>query len=282
MKQKVGFARAMAAEPELLCLDEPFSALDVLSAEALRGELLELWTSHAIPTQAILMVTHNIEEAVFLADRILVMDKEPGRVIGELSVGLRHPRHRKDTAFQGIVDKVYSEVAGQTEPEAPAAEQPPRPGHRLPRPRFNALAGLLERLQDEGGRADLHRLGGDLNMELDDLLPVVEAAEMLGFARVEGGDLSSLPAGEAFAAASILARKEIIAGRMLRQSTIRWIYETLQADDDGRVVEGFFLDRLKDDFGGDAQGELEAAIGWGRLAELFAFDDDTDEIYLEG
>src|SRR5207253_446004 len=99
MRQKVGFARAMAVEPELLCLDEPFSALDVMSAEAIRGELLELWTGGKIPTKAILMVTHNIEEAVFMSDRILVMDKQPGRLVAQRVVGLGHPRERRDPHF---------------------------------------------------------------------------------------------------------------------------------------------------------------------------------------
>src|SRR5512136_1377742 len=117
MRQKVGFARAMAVEPELLCLDEPFSALDVLSAEALRGELLELWTSGNIPTKAILMVSHNIEEAVFMADRIVVMDKEPGRVVATLQISLPHPRDRKSPQFIAKVDLVYATLAGQTQPE---------------------------------------------------------------------------------------------------------------------------------------------------------------------
>jgi NitT/TauT family transport system ATP-binding protein len=114
MRQKVGFARAMAVEPELLCLDEPFSALDVLSAEALRGELMELWLKKKIPTKAILMVTHNIEEAVFMADRIVIMGKDPGHIVTEISVTLHQPRQRKDTAFQSLVDKVYAAVAGQS------------------------------------------------------------------------------------------------------------------------------------------------------------------------
>src|SRR5512139_1870518 len=160
MRQKVGFARAMAVEPELLCLDEPFSALDVLSAEALRGELMELWLSKSIPTQAILMVTHNIEEAVLMADRIIVMDKDPGHVVAEMPVILRHPRQRKDTAFQALVDKVYAAVAGKTLTEAEELGHAPGQGRirRLPRARLNALAGLLEKLAADGGRADLYRL----------------------------------------------------------------------------------------------------------------------------
>jgi NitT/TauT family transport system ATP-binding protein len=283
MRQKCGFARAMAVEPELLCLDEPFSALDVLSAEALRGELMELWLSKAIPTQAILMVTHNIEEAALMADRIVVMGKEPGHVVAEVSVGLHHPRHRKDTAFQAIVDKVYALVAGKTESEAEALGAAPGRGKvaRLPVATMNRLAGLLEKVKEEGGKHDLYRLSEELALELDDVLPVVEAAETLGFATVDQGDLMLAPLGEAFAEASILARKEILAGRVLRLPTIRWIYETLQQDDDQRIDEDYFIDKLQSDFGEYAKDQLDTAVDWGRYAELFAYDDLTGELYLE-
>ena len=165
MRQKVGFARAMAVEPELLCLDEPFSALDVLSAEALRGELMELWLNKSIPTRAILMVTHNIEEAVLMADRVIIMDKDPGRIVAEMSIGLRHPRRRKDTAFQAIVDKVYAAVAGKTLPDAEELGQAPGKGktRRLPPARLNALAGLLEKLSNEGDR--IGQVGADVETQ---------------------------------------------------------------------------------------------------------------------
>ena len=284
IRQKCGFARAMAVEPELLCLDEPFSALDVLSAEALRGELMELWLSKSIPTQAILMVTHNIEEAVFMADRIVVMDKDPGHVVAELNVTLHHPRHRKDTAFQAIVDKVYALVAGKTEPETEAlGTAPGLPGEtiKLPTATINRLAGLLEKVNAENGRHDLYRLTEELALELDDVLPVVETAELTGFATVDQGDIVLTPLGQTFADASILARKEILAGRVLRLPVIRWIYEALQQDDDHRVASEFFVDKLQSDYGDLAQEQLDIAINWGRYAELFAFDDNTDELYLE-
>jgi NitT/TauT family transport system ATP-binding protein len=145
MRQKVGFARAMAVEPELLCLDEPFSALDVLSAEALRGELMELWLKKKIPTKAILMVTHNIEEAVLMADRIVIMGKDPGHIVTEIGITLRHPRQRKDTAFQALVDRVYAAVAGRSKPKDEAlGTQPGQPGvtRALPNAHLSALACL--------------------------------------------------------------------------------------------------------------------------------------------
>jgi NitT/TauT family transport system ATP-binding protein len=282
MRQKVGFARAMAVEPELLCLDEPFSALDVLSAEALRGELMELWLNKSIPTQAILMVTHNIEEAVFMADRLIIMDKDPGRIVAEMSIGLRHPRQRKDTAFQAIVDKVYAAVAGKTRADAEELGQAPGKGktRRLPQAHLNALAGLLEKLSDEG-RADIYRFAAELAMELDELLPIVEAGELLGFVEVQEGDLLLTPIGRAYAEASVLGRKEMFAGRVLRLPVISWIYETLQQDDNQRVAKEYFLDKLRPDFHDRTEKQLDRAINWGRFAELFAYDNDRDELYLE-
>src|ERR1043166_4375098 len=225
MRQKVGFARAMAVEPELLCLDEPFSALDVLSAEALRGELMELWLNRSIPTKAILMVTHNIEEAVLMADRIVIMGKEPGHIITEIAMVLRHPRQRKATAFQALVDKVYAAVAGQSKPKQEAlGTQPGEPGitRQLPNCHLPALAGLLEKVAEGGGRVDLYRISRDLMLELDDLLPIVEAGDLLGFVTVNEGDLLITPLGGAYANATILGRKAILAGRVLRLPMIAW------------------------------------------------------------
>lgn len=284
MRQKVGFARAMAVEPELLCLDEPFSALDVLSAEALRGELLELWLARAMPTEAILMVTHNIEEAVALADRIVIMGKEPGRILSEVRVSLRHPRNRKDTAFVAMIDRVYAAITGRTGTEAEVLGTPPGDiglTRRLPRARIEALGGLVEAVAADNGRSDLPRLAHVLGPDVNALLPLVEAAERLGFARVEAGDLILLPLGKEYAEASIPVRKELVAGRALRVPLIRWIYETLQRDDNQCIDRDYFIDALHKDFGDETEAQLDTAVDWARYTELFAYDQDTDELFLE-
>jgi NitT/TauT family transport system ATP-binding protein len=286
MRQKVGFARALAVEPELLCLDEPFSALDVLSADALRGELLELWTSGTMPTKAILMVTHNIEEAVWLADRIVVMEKEPGRVVTEVEVSLPHPRRRKSLPFLEVVDQVYAILAGQTQPEhiemgtAPGEAGRTRP---LPHTTINELAGLLEHLHEAPQqRADIYQLAEDLKVELNALLPLTEAAELLGFATIAQGDITLTPLGETFAEASIQARKEIFATRIRRLPLFKWLLAMLQAADTHRLEKDVLTTALELDFPAEeAARQVEVAINWGRYAEFLAYNDRTASIDLE-
>jgi NitT/TauT family transport system ATP-binding protein len=223
------------------------------------------------------MFTHNIEEAVLMADRVVVMGKDPGHVVTEMRVTLRHPRRRKDTAFQAIVDKVYAAVTGKAEVEAVPGRARP-----LPKARLNALAGLTEKVLAESGRHDLPRLSAELQTELDDLLPIVEAGEMVGFVTVQEGDILLTPLGQAYAEASILTRKEMIAARILRLPVISWMYETLQQDDNQRVAEDFFLDKLRNDFGEWARAQFDIAVAWGRFAELYSFDAAAGELYLEG
>ncbi len=286
MRQKVGFARAMAVEPELLCLDEPFSALDVLSAEALRGELLELWTGGEMPTQAILMVTHNIEEAVFMADRIVVMDRDPGRVVADLTVALPHPRQRKAPEFLALVDRVYATLAGQTQPEhVEMGTAPGEPGRTraLPHVGINDLAGLLEHLEETpGSRHDIYRLVDDLGVDSDHLLRLTEAAELLGFSTIAEGDIILTPLGETFAEASILARKEIFATRLRRLPLFRWLLALVRAAEGQRLKEEVVRMALELEFPAEeASRQLETAIHWGRYAELLAYDSDEKVLYLE-
>lgn len=286
MRQKVGFARAMAVEPELLCLDEPFSALDVLSAESLRGELMELWTSGSIPTKAILMVSHNIEEAVFMADRIVVMDKEPGRIIAEVKVELPHPRQRKSEEFQRMVDEVYAMLAGQTESEAvELGSAPGEQGHTraLPKIAISDLAGLLEHLSELPiDRQDIYRLPDELNVDPGHILSLTEAAEILGFAYVEKGDIILTSLGETFAEASIQARKEIFATRIRRLPLVRWLTALLSHSENRALDWDVIQTALELEFPEEeAEKQLDTLINWGRYAELISYNDDKELVYLE-
>lgn len=286
MRQKVGFARAMAVEPELLCLDEPFSSLDVLSAEALRQELLELWTTGNIPTKTILMVTHSIEEAVLLADRIVIMAKAPGRVVTELPVDLPHPRRHKTTAFLAFVDKVYGLLAAQAPsprglPAAAAGEAGYIRG--LPAITIHDVAGLVEHLTEaHGHRADLFRLAEELKMDTKHFFELTDATTLLGFAAIAEGDITLTPLGEAFAEASILARKEIFAGRLRRLPMFQWLLTLLKSSETRELTWDIVHTALELEFAPEeADRQLATLVTWGRYAELLNYDDRSGVIALE-
>lgn len=286
MRQKVGFARAMAVEPELLCLDEPFSALDVLSAESLRGELLELWTEGKIPTKAILMVSHNIEEAVFLADRIVVMDKDPGRIVAHTPINLPQPRQRKSPEFQALVDHVYAILAGQTGSEQ--EELGTAPGEagrtrRLPEIYIQDLTGLLDHLVDTAEtKHDIYKLEADLGVDPDHLLRLTEAAELLGFMTIAKGDVELTPLGQTFAEAGILARKAIFALRARRLPIMAWLLNLLNSAEQNRLKLEVVQAALSLEFPPDiASSQIATLIDWGRYAELLMYDDDDEMIMLE-
>jgi NitT/TauT family transport system ATP-binding protein len=291
MRQRVGFARALAVEPDALLMDEPFSALDVLTAANLRGELTRLWENREFPTKAVLIVTHNIEEAVQLADRILVLSSNPGRIRAELFVGLPRPRDRRDPGFEQLVDTVYGILTGREEaaeravaPGGVAAEAAGLTPSDLPLPEVSApgLSGLLEILAARGGRDGLAQLADDLSFEVDDLLPLVDAAVMLGLAEVHDADLEITEVGREFATGDIDASK-ILFGKLVseRAPLIKAIVSGLRATNDGTLREGFFLDLLRRGFSAEeARRQLDIAIDWGRYGELFEYDSESGQLVL--
>jgi NitT/TauT family transport system ATP-binding protein len=284
MKQRVGFARALAVEPEILFMDEPFSALDVLTAENLRGELLELWLGKKIPTRSIFLVTHNIEEAVLLADRLIVLGSHPAHIRADFRIPLSQPRERNAPEFLLYVDYIYKlmtepdlEAAAAPTASAPAAK---RQFQRLPHARPGGIAGLLELLNDRGGKEDLYHVADELQMEVDDLLPIVEAAVLLAFARSDKGDVEITPEGKAFAEADISTGKALFREAVLAHvSLLKQMYNVLQSKTDHAIPLEFFRDILDEHFASDeTQHQIETALDWGRYADIFEYDSASDRL----
>jgi len=298
MKQRVGFARALVVEPEVLFMDEPFSALDVLTAENLRSELLELWLNKKMPTSAIFIVTHNIEEAVMLADRVMVLGRNPARVRSDFNIRLQHPRDRKSARFIELVDYIYKVMTEpETEHALPDAETTaeiivPRGGFQkqqapmrtakyqlLPHARVGGIAGLMELLHDRG-REDLFRLAEELIMDVQDLLPILEACVLLGFVLLREGDVQITPQGVRFADADIQQRKILFREAALEHVTIlRQIDSVLRRKSDHSISDEFFHDILDEYFAEDeVQRQFETAMNWGRYAEIFDYDRESGRL----
>jgi NitT/TauT family transport system ATP-binding protein len=286
MRQRVGFARALVMEPDVLLMDEPFSALDVLTSENLRTELLELWAEGEFPTKAMLMVTHNIEEAVLFADRIIVLGTNPGRFKAEVEVALQRPRDRRAPEFEALLDRIYGIMTGRepdarTSVEAAAAPEEGEPrAAMLPHASVDGLSGLLEILRDMGGDADLADLANDLSLDVDDLLPLVDACLILGFVTTGEGRLRLTGEGREFADADIQDSKRVFADTVKeRVPLVRTIRLSLDRANDGALKVGFFLDLLHRNFSADeAQAQLDTAIDWGRYGELYEYDAQTAEL----
>ena len=287
MRQRVGFARALVVDPEVLLLDEPFSSLDVLTAETLRGDLLDLWDDRRIPTLGMVFVSHNIEEAVEIADRILIFSSDPGRIRAQIPITLPRPRSTESTTFRQIVDQVYTLLT--TEPgrdgRRGAKPEPIGIGHRLPDASVQQLSGLIENLTEAPyhGRADLPHLADEENLVMDELFPLIETLQLLGFAHVSGGDIALTPSGRAYAAADMLTRKQIFAEALLKHVPLAaHIRRVLDERPGHRAPAARFLRELEDYLSEEeATRVLETVINWGRHAEIFAYDLDTEVLSLE-
>jgi len=285
MRQRVGFARALVINPDILLMDEPFSALDVLTAENLKSDLLELWLEKKTNTSGILLVTHNIEEAAMLADRIIIFGSDPGYIRAELPVNMPQPRDPSTVEFRALVDKIYTIMTtGPKGRETRAQrERPIGLGYRLPDVEPAELSGLIETITTFNERIDLPVLADELMMNIDDLFPLLETLEILGFAKVSDGDIQTGELVKQFAEADLQARKKLFARCLLEKIPLaRYIRRILDEKVGHRVSEERFLTKLEDYFSEkEADRVLRTMIDWGRYAEIFAYDFNTGTLSLE-
>ncbi|CAM2842516.1 AAA-associated domain-containing protein [Legionella worsleiensis] len=285
MRQRVGFARALVINPDVLLMDEPFSALDVLTAENLKSDLLELWKEKKTNTNGILLVTHNIEEAATLADRIVIFGNDPGYIRAELPVTLPQPRDPETAEFRALVDKIYTLMTTGPKEKAKRAQRERQIGlgYRLPDVEPSELSGLIETMKSFEERIDLPELADELMMNIDDLFPILETLEILGFAKVSAGDIQLSDLGKQFSEADLQERKQLFAQRLLEKVPLaRYIRRILDEKVGHRVSEERFLSKLEDYLSEkEADRVLRTMIDWGRYAEIFAYDFNTGILSLE-
>lgn len=284
MCQRVGIARALVVEPDILLMDEPFSALDVLTAENLRSDILDLWYENKTNIKSIIMVTHNIEEAAIMADRVLIFGANPGYIKADINNKLKHPRDDNEDELKHLVDEIYQVLAHHTSPQK-KRQRKIDIYHRIPNVAVPELSGLLENLanQEYADAVDLSELADEVHLDVSYLFELTEILELLAFAKVGSGKISLTDLGRLYATADVLDQKNMFAKQLLMHVPLAsYILRLLQEDDNHKINKKELSRLLESKLSTSAAEEvLTTIIDWSRFAEIFAYNANAETLSLE-
>jgi NitT/TauT family transport system ATP-binding protein len=292
MKQRVGIARALARAPELLCMDEPCSALDVFTAESLRSEIYRMWSGgqSKLPFQpkSVVIITHNIEEAVFLADRIVVLGTRPGRIRTIIQNDVTHPREYQSPAFLRMVQRLHDVITKEQMPDLPeeAPTSVPVAGIPLPSPlpavNLGHIFGLMEIVRDHGGQMEVFKLDSLTDYDFGHTIAVVKAGELLDFLDTPKNQVILTDVGRRFLDGDINVRKKMFGEQIMTLGTFQFIKQLLLEARGHRlskeIIEEELAVRLTTE---DVEKVFNTVVGWGRFAEVFNYDATSEELFLD-
>jgi NitT/TauT family transport system ATP-binding protein len=278
MKQRVGMARAFSLDPEMLFMDEPFSQVDALTAESLRAEVLDIWAAEDKNPSSIVMVSHDIKEVAYMADRIVLLDANPGRVRTVVENALPRPRDYRSPGLLQLVDRLHDLITGMEMPDVTGAPT----FEAIPHARASEIIGLLEYLDARQGREDVFRIAYDTNRDFGRLITVVNAAELLDFVDTPKRTVVLAAEGLRFVRASPADRKGVWRDKLLELQLFRQVKEALERNPDHRVERDFVLELIALHMPNESLEDVfEVFVSWSRFGELFTYDELTDTVTLQ-
>jgi NitT/TauT family transport system ATP-binding protein len=282
MKQRVGMARALAVDPEILLMDEPFSQVDALTAESLRAEVLDIWAGTDRNPSTILLVSHDIKEVVYMADRIVILGTTPGRIRTVVENRLPRPRDYRSAGFNALVDQLHDIITGHELPDVPPPVGAPAIVEPLPAVSASEVVGLLEYLDARQGRSDIFHMAEDTHREFGEVIATAKAAEMLDLVDTPKHTVVLTAEGNQFIRAQPEERKLLWRQQLLKLKLFKDVYEFLQRDEDHALDKDYVLDLIVLRMPYENYDKVFATfVGWARYGELFRYNEDDDQLSLE-